>query len=147
MSKEFTREELLEEYIKSSRAIYKAWKVRVHKEVGKDLSPALMGMLHIVSRLQPVPSVDIAKEMHITKGAVAQFVDALYQHNLIKGEVDPNDRRITHISLTKKGEDIIQKLNQVRSKFITQVTHTLSDDELKHTIAISHKILNQLQQK
>lgn len=147
MSKEFTREELLEEYIKSSRAIHKAWKTRVYKEIGKDLSPALLAVLHIVSRLQPVSSVELAKEMHITKGAVAQFVDALYQHEFIKREVDTNDRRITRISLTKKGKSIIQKLDQARSKFITQVTHSLSDDELQHTIAISHKILNQLQQK
>lgn len=127
--------------------MFKAWKARFFMEVASEqLSPALVLMIGSISRLQPISGVELAKELHITKGAVAQFVDVLDKHGLITRTVHAADRRIAHLSLTKKGEATAKRIDTIRYKIIKEVTRNLSENELKQALEINDKILDQLQQ-
>src|SRR5258708_8714462 len=47
---------------------------------------------------------EIAKFLHVTKGAVTQFIDILVEKNLVKREEDARDRRLPPIAPTEFSE-------------------------------------------
>jgi MarR family 2-MHQ and catechol resistance regulon transcriptional repressor len=93
---------------------------------------------------QPVSSREVATELGVTRGAVAQFVDALVQFGLIEKNVDTNDRRISYLTLTKEGKAKLKKFEQFRNKLTKEITKSLSDAELEQIIKINSKILQEL---
>jgi DNA-binding MarR family transcriptional regulator len=86
----------------------------------------------------------IAGELGITKGAVAHFMEALVQLNLVERSADSSDRRIAYISLTKEGKAKTAKLEKSRNKIFKEQIKTLSDSELAQLIKINSKILKEL---
>src|SRR5260370_35262472 len=44
---------------------------------------------------------EIAKFLHVTKGAVTQFIDILVEKNLVKREEDARDRRLPRITVSE----------------------------------------------
>lgn len=61
---------------------------------------------------------DLSKEMHVSAPTVTGIVDRLEKGGCIKRVSDPNDRRVTKVEMTKKGQDTVQKfLSNVREKW------------------------------
>ncbi|MCR3921929.1 MAG: MarR family transcriptional regulator [Firmicutes bacterium] len=52
---------------------------------------------------------DISHRMRVTSPTVTQLLSKLEEDNLIERTLDPDDRRSMRITLTAKGETIIQK--------------------------------------
>ncbi|HSH24276.1 MAG TPA: hypothetical protein VLA13_01875, partial [Massilibacterium sp.] len=50
------------------------------------------------------------------------------------------DRRVTYVHLTKKGEELIEKIFPTHSDYVNQLFSTLSDDEKETMIALCKKI-------
>lgn len=140
------RNQLVARYLSSHQSLFRAWKTHFFKVLTKeDLSPALMGILLTIQRMQPVSGREIAEEMRITKGAVAQFVETLHQLGLVERDTDVHDRRISHVSLSRHGTVKLRKLEKARNGLITELTEKLSDAELKQAISINEKILQELE--
>lgn len=140
------RNELVTQYIEINQTLVRLWKAKFFEAADAEgLSPALMGVLSMVDRKQPITGSEIAKEMHITRGAVAQFVDALFELGYLQRETDPNDRRTHYLRLNPKGIEAVKRLEQIRNRLFADLTCTLSDDELRAVIAIDQKIINSLE--
>ena len=140
------RQDLLLRYITTNQAIFRTWKQRFFDEVAEsNLSPAQIGILFTVYRSQPIASVAIAKELRITRGAVAQIIESLDQIGYISKEIDETDRRIVKISLTKTGNKKVKNMELVRQNFAQEITSVLDDSELEQALRINEKILKQLE--
>jgi MarR family 2-MHQ and catechol resistance regulon transcriptional repressor len=139
------REELITQYIDGHQAMSKALRTRFSKVFADEgFSLALVGVLAAVKHKQPISSREVATELGVTRGAVAQFVDALVQFGLIEKNVDTNDRRISYLTLTKEGKAKLRKFEQFRNKLTKEITKSLSDAELEQIIKINSKILQEL---
>lgn len=55
----------------------------------------------------------IAERCNINKGAVARSIKKLEDKGLVKRQIDENNRRQNKISLTEKGEEILEKSTDI----------------------------------
>lgn len=139
------RNELLDQYIHVNQSLIRLWKAKFFEAADvEDLSPALMGILSLLDRRQPITSSEIAKEMHVTRGAVAQFIDTLSERGFVTREQDPDDRRMQYLRLSSSGTKVMQRLEKIRRSLFEELTCTLSDQELQQVIAIDRKIISTL---
>jgi DNA-binding MarR family transcriptional regulator len=140
------RDELLNQYMDINQRLIRLWKSRFFEAADAEgLSPALMGILSLLSHMQPITSSEIAKEMHVTRGAVAQFIESLTELGYVTRQHDPEDRRLQYLSLSNKGTEAVKRLEQVRKKLFEDLTCNLSDQELRQAIIIDNKIINTLE--
>lgn len=63
-----------------------------------------------------------------TKGSVSQTLKVLEKKNLITKTIDSNDKRVTHISVTEEGRELIQSI--LPSPLLQSVSNVLSDDDI-----------------
>ncbi|MBQ2654665.1 MAG: MarR family transcriptional regulator [Methanobrevibacter sp.] len=75
-----------------------------------------MTQLHLLFELSHNANVNqekIAESCSINKGAVARSIKKLEDKGLVARQVDENNRRQNKLSLTKEGEEILQKSSKV----------------------------------
>ena len=63
----------------------------------------------------------ISKRCSINKGSVARSIKKLEDRGLVKREIDENNRRQNKLSLTPKGEDILEKSKRILDKWESEV--------------------------
>lgn len=85
-------------------------------------------------------SRDIVRLNMFTKGHISQSVDRLVKQQLITMVQDGNDRRCTHLVLTKEADAIIQRAIMLREKLRKIIVDGLSEEEIKDFVSISQKI-------
>jgi DNA-binding MarR family transcriptional regulator len=141
------REELIEQYFEVSTAVQRATKRRVLAQLqSESISFAQIGLLFMIHEHQPVISKDLATYMQITRSAIAQLLDGLSELGLIVKTEDKKDRRIVHVSLSKKGKNKLKDLEKQRKIIFRELVNGLSDKQLASAIEISSDMLKQLEQ-
>lgn len=85
-------------------------------------------------------SKDIVHLNMFTKGHISQSVDRMEKQNLIHLVQDGNDRRCTHLVLTKEADDIIQRIVVLRERLKNVIFSGLTEQEMKELTSISKKI-------
>jgi len=136
------RTELIQQFADTTQAMLRAWKSQFFAELGDDdLPPAQVGLLFLLGRMQPATGSEIADELHISRSAVTQVLDAVVQKGLAERQHDPQDRRTARILLTAAGGAKLQQLEAVRTRLTRQLSDGLSDDELQAAISINRKLL------
>ena len=50
---------------------------------------------------------ELSREMHVSAPTVTGIIDRMERDGYVKRSHDPNDRRVIHVALTKKGEGIV----------------------------------------
>lgn len=139
------RADLLDQYMASHQHLIHQWKAHYFARVAdEDLSPALVGLLFVLNRCKTLQSKHIAQELHITPGAVAQFLDALEQHGYIERTTDKIDRRVSHITLSPEGTKKVKKLEEIRHKLFTEIAANLTDEEIATSIALNKKLIDSM---
>lgn len=140
------REDLINQYFTVSTTMQRAWKHRVLAAFEHEhISIAQMGLLFMIHEQKSVISKDLAKHMHITRSAVAQLIDGLAEPGYIERTEDEKDRRIIHISLSKKGRNVLKRLEKQRRKIFDELVCELNEEQLKAGIEIQEAMLRRLE--
>ncbi len=82
----------------------------------------------------------IAKCLHVTSGAVTQFVDGLVEKKLVQREENLTDRRSINIKLTPATQ---KKFNSFKENYLINASKSfvgLSNEELKQFVKLLEKI-------
>jgi len=97
----------------------------------KKLTPLQIQILQYL-RYRPkhdsVPSV-IASELGITKATLSESVRALKRKQLLRGELNTNDRRFTNLILTPAGVRIVNELNSIERVFENYISRLKMADK------------------
>jgi len=142
------RSGLLDQYVDSTHNTLKLWRAAYFELMtGHDISPALVGPLFLLHHNQPLTASRMAKDMLVTKGAVAQFIDSLQQLGYIERQPDPHDRRVSYITLTDRGQQKVAELLEVRKTLFQSMATELSDEELEQAVHINNKVIAALSRK
>lgn len=140
------RNELIEEYFTATTTMQRAWKHRIFALLqDENISVAQVGLLFIISEQKSVISKDLAQRMHITRSAIAQQLDGLSELGYVTKTEDTKDRRIVHISLSKKGLQKMKQLDRQRRDIFGKLVDGLSDEQLAAAIEINKSMLRQLE--
>ncbi len=100
----------------------------------------IMILFFIYEKKEAASVKEIANFLHVTSGAVTQFVDGLVDKKLVKREENLLDRRSINIKLT---EDTKNKFNDFRKNYLnnaSQAFSSLSDEELSQFLELVKKI-------
>lgn len=136
------RQELLQDLLeKLTRAIHNMNTVRDFPFGDWLLRRQQIMILFFVYENKGESSVkDIAKFLHVTSGAVTQFIDGLVEQGIVKRQENLSDRRSINIKLTAGTK---KKFNDFRRKYLASASgsfNSLSDKELAQFIALAGKI-------
>lgn len=108
-------------------------KVEQHlKCIGKNLGVGWRGLslLNQIAKNDRITLDVLAKQNHITKGAISTQIKTLLQFGLIEVEVSPGDRRQHFIHLTLKGKRVIKELDVHEKKTVAAILEEMSLTEI-----------------
>lgn len=104
---------------------------------GTNLYMREMHFLMAADPKQAVSTTDMAKKLDVTLGAASQMASKLEKKGFIMRYPDPEDRRRTMVSLTKKGVELYWGHVEYDRKRLEALSHLLrefSDEEIKRFI-------------
>jgi DNA-binding MarR family transcriptional regulator len=75
------------------------------------------------------PMVDLSRHLNLEKGSFTPVAKKLLQLGYIKKEQNPQDRRVSDLSLTKKGEILASDFKNSHLLYIQSLLDTLEEEE------------------
>lgn len=95
-----------------------------------DITPQQFNLLRILRGQYPDPaSISLLKERMIDKMSDAsRLVDRLISKGLVKREICPDDRRRVNVIITKKGLNLLKKIDET-DQTIDNFLNSLSEEE------------------
>ena len=96
-------------------------------------------LLHIY-RHPGINQYELAYQDHYDKGTTARAVKKLEAQGYVLRRSDEHDRRITKLYVTKKGEAIVEMINQVLADWHAIITDGLSDEECEVTARLMGRV-------
>lgn len=140
-----SREKKIEHLFEGAQTLMRVWKGRFYEVTDtKQLSPAQFGIIFYIKKHQPVSGKAIANELQVSASAVTQLVDAIVQLGYAVRVEDPQDRRVSKISLTNNGDEVVAHLDEARRQFFAQITENLTDEEIRVMTGVQAKMIDRL---
>lgn len=87
---------------------------------------------------QPVQKV--AQRALLTSGSTTYVIDCLIRKGLVDRVASKKDKRIYYISLTEKGQTLMEELFPIHEREASRVFQHLTDDELETLQALLKKL-------
>lgn len=123
--------------VKNINDLYYNLSVKVANECGITKPEA-----DILAFLNNNPSCDTARDIVKLKGFskayVSKAVEPLILKELIKVEIDKDDRRCQHLKLTEKSKPILIKLHDMQNEFIEKITNGIDQKNIEKYIEVMH---------
>lgn len=88
-------------------------------------------LLHLLAVQGPLNITRIAHDLALTQATASNVVNAARRRGLVTKSKDPEDGRVTRVSLTGDGEDILSYVREKRLERLESVLAVLSTDELE----------------
>jgi len=117
-------------------------------EVNKNIKKNEMKTLFAISNNPNKPMKYYVEIIDMENGSFTYLADKLVNKGLIRKEQAKEDKRITVLNLTKKGEEVTSSLKSNFEAHISKLLSTLSEDDLRDlskSIELLDDILNKLQ--
>lgn len=89
----------------------------------EDLTVSQFGALESLYHLGPMCQTTLGSKLLRSGGNITMVVDNLEKRGLVHRQRDPEDRRMTVITLTKAGEDLISR---VFPNHLEEIVHEMS---------------------
>ena len=125
---------------------------RIVRQSGKDYNkfdPHLMlriAVLKFINEEKQSTMKDIASYLNITAPSATSLVNNLVKSGLVVREKNKGDMRVTRISLSRKGNEVIKEMMETMSEKMRQVFMKLDDKEITDFIRILEH-LNEVNQE
>jgi MarR family transcriptional regulator, organic hydroperoxide resistance regulator len=87
-------------------------------------------LMQLLRNNSPVRMGEIAEEMSIPISTATRVVDRLQQMGLVSRKKDPGDRRTVLVSLEKKGEAAVRKIEEHTFSVISENLAGFTDEEI-----------------
>ena len=103
---------------------------RMRQHTGTGLSPTQAAALATVERKGPMPVGEVAEVEHISAPTATKTVDKLHDAGLVERRTDPNDRRVSLVSITAAGRELLTDVRQRKAAWLAEQLEGLEDDEV-----------------
>lgn len=114
--------------------------VQLKREAG--LSMSQLSTLFRLFHAQECGVSDIGESLGVTNAAASQMVDRLVGLEYLTRSEDPQDRRVKVLTLTEKGQALIQESYARRRDWLAQITTSLTTQE-QETISAALTLLTE----
>ncbi len=89
-----------------------------------------------------ITSGNLSKELDVSTARIAFILNSLENKELIKRDIDKDDKRKTWISLTKKGNDVVRQEREKIIKIIILIIKEVGQDKFYEHIELIKQIKN-----
>lgn len=113
---------------------------------GDDISLIQGHILYEISRQNKPSMQDIAGALGLDITTFSRQVKTLVERDLVKKTPHPNDNRVNLLSLTPKGTQTEQNINQEMNKYLNDILSPFSDFE-RETVIRSMQLLDEAMRK
>jgi DNA-binding MarR family transcriptional regulator len=103
--------------------------------------------LHTISRLEPPTLTELAKRLNVTKPSAAAVVNKLIGAGYLERSQSTEDMRVFALSLTEKGQRVVQIKQKTFDRFAQQIRSQLSPAESAQLVALLSKALQASQKE
>jgi DNA-binding MarR family transcriptional regulator len=110
----------------------------------KELTIAQMHYLEVISQLTNPNVTELATEMQLSKPTVTVALEKLMQKGYVAKVVSDEDRRSSHLHLTKKGMQINLMHEMAHTRFAELMAESLEPLELEQLTQLLEKLTQKL---
>ena len=103
---------------------------RLRQEAGSDLSPSLQAALATIERRGPITPSELADAERIQRPTATRVITRLEAEGLVDRAGDVADRRVTLISVTKAGRDLLRRLRTRKNAYLARRLRDMPADDL-----------------
>ena len=100
-----------------------------HFAKSTGLSMPQMSILMQLHHKGPCGMSEVSERFDISAAAASQLVDKLVHAGYLERSEDPNDRRAKLLTLSPKGEELIQQGTEERYRWLDKLTSQLSAEQ------------------
>ncbi|MBR4137267.1 MAG: MarR family transcriptional regulator [Bacteroidales bacterium] len=115
------------------------------QENGINITPEQFLVLDILWKEQSLSQQKIADIIQKDKNSVTKIIDSLEKKNLVRREVDKNDRRINKIELTDEAVALEKLTTEVAINFMNDVVKGIDNKDLDTFVNVMRQIKNNLE--
>ncbi|MBJ7894598.1 MarR family winged helix-turn-helix transcriptional regulator [Bacillus atrophaeus] len=109
----------------------------------RTITPTQMYMLSLLDKGEASTVSELRKRLDLTSGAATIAINRLIEGQYIKRERDQGDRRVVRLSMTDKGMEIYQKLNEQFQVTYSQLFKDFSAEELEQFLVFFNRMKEQ----
>lgn len=113
---------------------------RSFQNAGYDLSREQYELLEVLWERDHVNQQNISKRLQKDKYNVTKLLNTLQKRGYVQRKIDKEDKRSNFVVLTEKGGDSRHVLRQIVEQVHTDISFTLSPQELKSAIWVLNKL-------
>lgn len=116
--------------------------------INVDISPLHFEIMRLVKEDGTLHITEIGERLQIARAQMTHLIDKLVDMEMVERQADSNDRRMTNIVLTGKGNAFLEKHGGNIRKATKEILSGLTDEELAELSASLEKlrdILSRLQ--
>jgi MarR family 2-MHQ and catechol resistance regulon transcriptional repressor len=121
----------LDTFIKLTRAVDSLYSRLARRGTLGDLTLSQFGVLEALYHLGSMSQSEICSKLLKSGGNMTLVIDNLEKHGLVQRNQDIEDRRITTVSLTPAGRDLIGEVLPVHVAAIVEEMNTITTEEQK----------------
>jgi MarR family 2-MHQ and catechol resistance regulon transcriptional repressor len=81
-----------------------------------------------------LPQHEIGRQLGVTSANVTYLIDGLEKEGLVRRVVNQQDRRVTFVELTEKGDTLSQELVPLIGEFMATTANALTEEEKRQFI-------------
>lgn len=107
----------------------------LRRESHVDLTPSQMSALATINRLGPLTLGALAEQEGVAPPSITKILAVLEDDGFVTRSLDPADRRVSYVSATRKGVELVEESRRRKTAWLTDRLRQLSSDERKRLAA------------
>jgi MarR family 2-MHQ and catechol resistance regulon transcriptional repressor len=106
-----------------------------------DLTPSQYNVLRVLrGEGKPIPCLEIASRMIQVVPAITGLIDRLESQQLVQRKRAEDDRRVIYVVLTRKGRQLVDKIDAPLVKLQQKIMKGISKTELAETVRVLERV-------
>ena len=135
-------EKFVQEMIKLLPQITRGFAHYEHNYLTKgEITLPQFWVLDYLYRNKTAKMSELAQYLGTTRPAITGLVDRLIIQKLVNRKDDPDDRRIVWIELTSRGNNIIRKIKEQKTKALIKIFSRISSKDRIHYLNIIEQVV------
>jgi DNA-binding MarR family transcriptional regulator len=118
---------------------------RMRQEAHSDLSPSAAAALASVERHGPLTPSELAAIERIQRPTATRVAASLAEQGLVSRADDPDDGRVTLLSITGEGRELLRRTRSRKNAYLAQRMQGLAPEDLAALERASHVLERMLE--
>jgi len=133
-------DELATRYFETSFMVHRRGENLINQRISEHLTHDQHFVLNYIHKKHNVTSSELAEMLNVKKSAVTALINRLEEKALIERKRQHNDRRVIHLSLSPKGQQLSEASSQKVNEIVEDLITHFSDEEIHQFMQIYEKI-------